>query len=170
PCQFPTLGFVVEQYLKVERFVPEPFWSIAVTHKKDDVTARFTWKRNRLFCRWSCIILYELCFSNPLACVTHVDSRPTSKWKPVPLTTVEMLKMAGRFLKMPSDVTMAVAEGLYNKGFISYPRTETDQFSANFALRPILEKLAPHSTLGSYAQRLLHGEFKTPRKGKNNDN
>ncbi|KAJ1977932.1 DNA topoisomerase 3-alpha [Dimargaris xerosporica] len=170
PCQFPTLGFVVEQYLKVERFVPEPFWSIAATHEKIDGTARFTWKRNRLFCRWSCAVLYELCSTNPLACVTQVNSRPTSKWKPIPLTTVEMLKMAARFLKMSSDVTMAVAEGLYNKGFISYPRTETDQFSTNFALKPILEKLTPDPTLGSYAQRLLNGEFKTPRKGKNNDN
>ena len=28
PCQFPTIGFVVERYKAIERFVPEPFWKI----------------------------------------------------------------------------------------------------------------------------------------------
>ena len=28
PCQFPTIGFVVERYKAIERFIPEPFWKI----------------------------------------------------------------------------------------------------------------------------------------------
>lgn len=27
-CQFPTLGFVVDRYVDIENFVPEPFWKI----------------------------------------------------------------------------------------------------------------------------------------------
>ena len=26
PCQFPTLGFIVERWLAVQAFVPQPFW------------------------------------------------------------------------------------------------------------------------------------------------
>jgi DNA topoisomerase-3 len=36
-CQFPTLGFVVDRYLRVRNFTPEPFWYIRVHHTKDDV-------------------------------------------------------------------------------------------------------------------------------------
>lgn len=35
PCQFPTLGFVVERFLRIQRFVPEPFWSIKAEVQKD---------------------------------------------------------------------------------------------------------------------------------------
>ena len=34
PCQFPTLGFIVDRYLKHKNFVPEPFWKIFVEHTK----------------------------------------------------------------------------------------------------------------------------------------
>lgn len=37
-CQFPTLGFVVDRYWERESFQPETFWSIAVTHVKDEGT------------------------------------------------------------------------------------------------------------------------------------
>lgn len=62
-CQFPTLGFVVERYKQVDDFVPEPFWKIrsdmikyclcvfvififfSVTHKQDESSIDFNWKR-----------------------------------------------------------------------------------------------------------------------------
>jgi DNA topoisomerase-3 len=44
-CQFPTLGFVVERYKRVEAFIPEPFWKIRVTHQVDEGLAEFNWKR-----------------------------------------------------------------------------------------------------------------------------
>jgi DNA topoisomerase-3 len=32
PCQFPTLGFVVDRYLRRQGFMNERFWRIACTH------------------------------------------------------------------------------------------------------------------------------------------
>lgn len=64
---------------------------------------------------------------------------------------------------------MDIAEKLYNQGFISYPRTETDMFEDGFDLHSLIAKQGPHPKWGSYVQRLTNGEFKFPRKGKNND-
>ena len=36
PCQFPTLGFVVDRYLKRERFVSQGFWTIEMEIKHDN--------------------------------------------------------------------------------------------------------------------------------------
>jgi DNA topoisomerase-3 len=41
PCQFPTLGFVVERFLAIERFQPEPYWKLKVTHFQNDLTVEF---------------------------------------------------------------------------------------------------------------------------------
>ena len=81
-----------------------------------------------------------------------------------------------------------MAEDLYNKGWISYPRTETDQFDKGIDLRSLIQKQAQDQTWGPHAQglailsipyyrsrpasdlhRLLNGNFKQPRSGRNND-
>ena len=45
---------------------------------------------------------------------------------------------------------MEVAEKLYNKGFISYPRTETNSFP-EMNLREIVDELALNTTFGAFA-------------------
>jgi DNA topoisomerase-3 len=79
-CQFPTLGFVVDRYKRVKNFVPEPFWSIKVNHKKDGVNVNFNWDRNSLFDRMITVILFERCLQARTAKVTAVESKPTKKW------------------------------------------------------------------------------------------
>ncbi|KFM57980.1 DNA topoisomerase 3-alpha, partial [Stegodyphus mimosarum] len=64
-CQFPTLGFVVERYKQVQAFIPEPFWKLKVTHKKDAVVTEFSWKRGRLFDHTACLVLYQMCLEEP---------------------------------------------------------------------------------------------------------
>ena len=65
---------------------------------------------------------------------------------------------------------MIIAESLYNKGMVSYPRTETDCFEKSFPLKPLIEKQLDDSRYGAYAKELLDGKFKFPRKGNKNDN
>ncbi|KAJ1937630.1 DNA topoisomerase, partial [Linderina macrospora] len=169
PCQFPTLGFVVDQFLRVESFVPETFWFLFLEHKKDDGRAVFTWKRTRLFDQETCFALYAKCVQEPTVRIVSVRSRPKEKWRPLPLTTVELQTCCAKFLRMSPDTIMSVAEGLYNQGFISYPRTETDQFDKNMDLMGTVTKLTQFQLLAAYAQRLVNGEFRWPRNGKNND-
>ncbi len=38
PCQFPTLGFVVDRWKRREAFLPESFWSITVTVSLENET------------------------------------------------------------------------------------------------------------------------------------
>ncbi|KAF2020633.1 DNA topoisomerase 3-beta [Aaosphaeria arxii CBS 175.79] len=168
-CQFPTLGFVVDRYLRVRNFVPEPFWYIKVVHEKDDINVKFSWRRGHLFDRMAVTIIYERCLISKTAKVTKMQTKPTKKWKPLPLTTVELQKMGSRFLNMTSQEVMNVAEHLYTQGWISYPRTETDQFDAGMDLRALVQKQVQDSQWGGFAQGLVNGGFSQPRDGRNND-
>jgi DNA topoisomerase-3 len=168
-CQFPTLGFVVDRYFRVKNFVPEPFWGIKVTHKRDDIDVTFNWARTHLFDRAAVVILFERCIAAKTARVTKVQEKPTSKWKPLPLTTVELQKVASRLLRMTSQQAMSIAESLYNKGFISYPRTETDRFDKGMNLRALVEKQTQDNRWGAFAQNLVNGAFRQPREGRNDD-
>ncbi|KAI5859394.1 DNA topoisomerase [Durotheca rogersii] len=168
-CQFPTLGFVVDRYFRVRNFKPEPFWGIKIMHKREGIDVNFNWARHHLFDRASVIIFYERCLAAKTAGVTKVEEKPTKKWKPLPLTTVELQKMATRFLHMTGQEAMEAAENLYNKGFISYPRTETDRFDPGMNLRALVQKQSPSDSWGDFAQKLVDGGFQQPRQGRNDD-
>ncbi|KAF2176453.1 DNA topoisomerase 3-beta [Zopfia rhizophila CBS 207.26] len=168
-CQFPTLGFVVDRYLRVRNFVPEPFWYIKVVHEKDGIDVRFSWKRGHLFDRMAVTIIFERCLIARTVKVVKMQKKPTKKWKPLPLTTVELQKMGSRFLRMTSQDVMTTAEALYTKGWISYPRTETDQFDKDMDLRSLVAKQQQDDRWGTFAQRLMNGGFSQPRNGRNND-
>ncbi|KAL4819272.1 DNA topoisomerase [Aspergillus spinulosporus] len=168
-CQFPTLGFVVDRYLRVKRFKPETFWGIKVMHTRDGIKVNFLWNRVHLFDRAAVTIMLERCLMAKKAEVTKVNQKPTSKWRPLPLTTVDLQMMGTKYLRMDSAKVMKIAENLYTKGFISYPRTETDQFDKGIDLKKLIEKQIPDERWGQYAHSLLDGNFRTPRAGRHND-
>ncbi|KAF3551966.1 hypothetical protein DY000_02002784 [Brassica cretica] len=36
PCQFPTLGFIVERYWEIQAHEPEEFWTVNCSHESED--------------------------------------------------------------------------------------------------------------------------------------
>lgn len=168
-CQFPTLGFVVERFKAIQAFIPETFFKIKVLHERDEDAVEFSWKRNRLFNHTACLVLYQICMEDPMATVTSVASKPKSKWRPLPLETVELEKLASRKLKISAKETMKTAEKLYTQGFISYPRTETNMFPQGLALEPLVEQQTPNPAWGAFAQRILDQGGPNPRQGNKTD-
>lgn len=77
-------------------------------HRREDIDVAFLWRRHRLFDRMSVVILFERCIGARLAKVTKLQKKPTSKWRPLPLTTVELQKLGSRFLRMDSQRVMKV--------------------------------------------------------------
>ncbi|KAG8194684.1 hypothetical protein JTE90_027999 [Oedothorax gibbosus] len=168
-CQFPTLGFVVERYKQVQAFIPEAFWKLKVTHKKEDTLTEFTWKRGRLFDHTACLVLYQVCLEAPTARVVDIKSRNKSKWRPQPLDTVEFEKLASRKLRINAKQAMTIAEKLYTKGYISYPRTETTIFPKELNLVSLVEMQSQDPNWGAFAQRVLEWG-PNPRQGTKTDN
>lgn len=160
----------MDRYLRVKNFKPEKFWAIKVMHTREDIKVNFLWKRVHLFDRAVVTVMLERCLMAKNAKVTKVNQKPTSKWRPLPLTTVDLQMMGSRYLRMDSQAIMKVsvtqltgldfqlitnpqaAESLYTKGFTSYPRTETDQFDKGIDLKKLIEKQFPDNNWGQYAR------------------
>lgn len=64
---------------------------------------------------------------------------------------------------------MTIAEKLYNEGYISYPRTETDRFDKNFNFKNLLEAQTSDARWGNMCEKLLSEGIKPPRQGANDD-
>ncbi|KAJ0809834.1 putative DNA topoisomerase transcription factor interactor and regulator CCHC(Zn) family [Helianthus annuus] len=172
PCQFPTLGFVVERYWEIQAHEPEEFWKIQCSHTTDEGTANFNWMRGHLFDYTCAVLLYEMCVEESTATVTKVKKQEKLKYPPHPLNTIELEKRASRYFRMSSEQTMKIAEDLYQSGFISYPRTETDSFSTRTDLHILVQEQQEHPVWGPYAQRLLDpssGLWRNPSGGGHDD-
>ncbi|KAI3987097.1 hypothetical protein MKX01_036887 [Papaver californicum] len=172
PCQFPTLGFIVERYWEIQAHEPEEFWMINCSHTSADGTSTFNWMRGHLFDYTCAVIVYEMCVQEPTAIVVNVKEQRKFKHPPHPLNTIELEKRASRYFRMSSEHTMKVAEDLYQAGFISYPRTETDSFSERTDLRGIVQEQQQHPVWGTYAQQLLDPGtelWKNPSNGGHDD-
>lgn len=165
-CQFPTLGFVVERYRAVENFVSEPFWKLRVNHTMNNLSVDFAWERVRLFDQNACQVFHDICLENPQAKVCDVKTKPKSKWRPLPLDTVELEKLASRKLKINAKETMRLAEKLYTQGFISYPRTETNEFPKEMNLAQLVGQQTGDPNWGAFAQNILDSGGPTPRQAK----
>lgn len=133
PCQFPTLGFVVDRWDEVNNFIPENFWSLKlkkqfkVGDKRYNV--RFNWKKERLYDQQEWEQIYNHLLQIGKGSIDKVIQETKYKIRPQPLNTVELQKLLSRHFNLSGEVSMNIAEKLYNKGLISYPRTETTIYS-----------------------------------------
>ena len=175
PCQFPTLGFIVKRQWEIYAHIPEEFWFIHVVYRNDSMRSicEFTWERKRIFDRYAAEMLFEPCSVAPVtARVENVQEKPIFRYPPHPLSTIEFAKKASSYLRIGSQEAMKIAEDLYQAGFISYPRTETDIFSQEFDLRSIVAEQTSHPAWGSYASNLLNpgtGLWRNPPGGGHDD-
>jgi len=187
PCQIPTLGFVVDRYRARAQFVPQPFWYLEMywdgkreasttgeESKKSNTQSSshgvtFRWARGRLFDETSVQVLRNAALSANEAVIIKATTAPRTRSRPTPLNTVELQKRAASYFGMSSNACVESANKLYHNGYISYPRTETDEFDRSEDLQKLIRNLTECDTYAQYANRLLNGKFAWPLNGGHND-
>lgn len=179
PCQFPTLGFLVERQWEIDAHDAEEFWAIRVSYEppppaegsKKPPPVRFNWQRGRLYDHLVAVMIFEMCVENPMATVVKVDERDEHRRPPPPLNTVALTKLASTTFRISGKKCMDEAEKLYQQGYISYPRTETNIFSPETDLMAMVQGLAgAQAPWANYAQGLANGRFVFPQGGGETDN
>jgi DNA topoisomerase III len=74
------LGFVVDQFIKANNFIPEDFWGIKLDIEKDCQKASLAWSRGHIFDEACCKVIFEILRDTNVAVVKNVKSKPTEKW------------------------------------------------------------------------------------------
>jgi DNA topoisomerase-3 len=124
PCQTPTLGFCVARHDVITKFQPEPYWVLDVTARKSGggSAIKLEWERVRVFDQEVAALFHDLIKGVPEAKVIDVERKERSRSRPAALNTVELMRNCSAGLGMGPHHAMQVAERLYIRGYISYPR------------------------------------------------
>lgn len=166
PCQTPTLGFCVDRHDQIQAFKPQKYWKLTVTCTSEDgYVLEPQWTRLRCFDR-EVISMFLSRIENAKTCkVESVVCKEKTKPRPLALNTVELMRVASSSLGMGPHYAMTVAERLYIQGFISYPRTETTKYPANFDISGTLRDQVSSQSWGDQARQLLSEGVARPRAG-----
>ncbi len=160
--QTPTLGLIVNREREIERFIPEKFWEIKADFLKEDV---FTgvYEEGRIKDEKKAREILEKIIGKD-GLVKEFEKGLERIYKPAPFNTTEFMREASRIGVMPSRA-MKIAESLYVKGYISYPRTDNTVYQRSINLKAVVEKLK-NSHLKAEAEMVLSQEKIHPSRGR----
>lgn len=166
PCQTPVLYLVVKRDLEREQFKKKKYYVLTAELEAEDgvFTASATLGEDREKAQ----ALYSKLKEVGQAVVADAEAQVVEMSPPVPLNTVELERRASVFLNMRPKEALAIAERLYQYGYISYPRTETTIYPPTLNLAGILAMFTGWEDAGWYARKLLEKGF-TPTRGREDD-
>jgi DNA topoisomerase-1 len=161
--QTPTLALVVERERQRREFKSSKYFEVIANCKKDDIKFEAIHKLDKFDKKEDAKKIIDKNISELI--VKKVDKKTKTLKRPVPFNTTEYLR-AATAIGLSAGKAMSIAESLYQRGFTSYPRTDSKAYPKNLDLMSILKKLENVSELSSDVKKVLSQEKIVPSKGK----
>ncbi|MGV3766810.1 MAG: DNA topoisomerase [Chitinophagaceae bacterium] len=120
--QTPTLAMICKRYLDHKHFNVQLYWQIQLEHRKEFIDLKSLSKT-----RWNdkkqAEDVWKAVRHNGTATVTSMESKTISEQPPLLFDLTGLQKEANKRLNLSAEETLNIAQGLYEKKFITYPRT-----------------------------------------------
>jgi len=171
--QGPALKLVVDKEKEVRAFIPTPYWQntysglisregkepelISALHEKEKFTDEAEAK-----------LIHEK-VKGKSGNITQLEKREQQKEPPTPFDLTTLQTESYRSLKIPPKDTLAIAQELYTNGWISYPRTSSQQLPVEIGYEKVLQALQRNSTYKLLAEEILSKKNLKPNNGKKTD-
>ncbi|RLG62415.1 DNA topoisomerase III [Candidatus Geothermarchaeota archaeon] len=164
-CQTPTLYFVVDRERARKSFKREKYWYIDVLFEYNGKmfhAKTINFKDGRYAKE-----LYKIISGSKYGVVSNYHAEKFVDKRPLPLMTDYMLRDLTKITGKGSAYILNVAEELYSRGYISYPRTETDKYPKDFDFNYPLQAVLKSFLSDSIA--LYIRPTPNPRQGRHDD-
>jgi len=165
--QGPALGFVVEREKEIRTFVPIPYWAISGTFAKGKETFSAPYLRPRIRRRDEASSVRLDCVHKQ-AVVEEVDAVTEDVPPPFPFNTGTLQREAFSQFGFSPSVTSQIAERLYLRALISYPRTDSQKLPHSIGYHRILEGLGRNASYSAATGGLLSSRMR-PVQGTRED-
>lgn len=152
--QTPTLALVVKREKEIAAFKPEPFWEVLATFAMEGKTYEGTWQKDgqsRINDPAMAERIAAFC-KGKAARVAEVKQERKEYLPPYLFNLSSLQATANKLYKFSPQKTLEVAQKLYVKGYLSYPRSDSSFVTPEEArsFPEILAKLSKQPAYGPY--------------------
>jgi DNA topoisomerase-1 len=165
--QGPTLAFAADRELEIGLHVPDPYWTVTADFVKDgsggNAVVHATYEKPRVDTAAEAQAIVAAC-SGKEGTVASVEAKKVMLRPPTPFNIGDLQREAYRLFRASPGYTLAIAEKMYLRALISYPRTSSQKLPRSIDYRKILSGLAS-SLYSKEAGMLLEKGRLVPHEG-----
>ena len=120
--QTPTLALICKRYLENKNFSVQQYWQIQLSHNKELIDfksiSKTKWEDQKL-----ADDALKAIQRSGTATITSLETKSVTEQPPLLFDLTGLQKEANKKLNLSAEETLNIAQSLYEKKFITYPRT-----------------------------------------------
>jgi len=164
--QGPALSLLAERELEIRKFKPKTFWQIISNIKLLGGTYKALHEKKDFWKKVQASSVLKK--STGKAKVANIKVSKERVFPPVPFDLTSLQIESHRVFGFSPKRTLQIAQELYTRAYISYPRTSSQKLPAKLGFKRILNKLAKSTRYSNVAKQVLKTPLK-PNEGKKID-
>ncbi|MCL4365452.1 DNA topoisomerase I [Candidatus Marsarchaeota archaeon] len=163
--QGPALAILAVRENEIKKFVSRPYWKMSITAKGVEFEAA---KGKEIFEKASADKSLEKARSCQIKVKSvDVEERSMRPFPPFDLTSLQL--EASRLFHIDPSRTLAIAQALYERSYISYPRTSSQKLPPALNLPRIITSLSKVMAYSEDAVKLIKASRFKPAEGAKDD-
>ena len=166
--QGPALKIIVDREREIGAFKPVPFWMIELNCVVKAGKLNAWHKADKFWNKADADKVLSTVKGKKSGVVADVQKREFKQLPPLPFDLTSLQTESYKCFGISPKVTLAVAQDLYTAGFISYPRTSSQQLPPSIGYNKIMRDLSKQSKYKLFCDSLLKGRLQ-PNNGKKTD-
>ncbi len=161
--QSPTLALVVQREKEIQSFIPQDYWQVKARLSSDGGEFVAIHKTERFDTQIEAEKVHKKVVGKGVIIKRQVKKRKISP--PSPFNTTGFIAAASALRISPAKA-MEIAENLYSRGYISYPRVDNTVYPETLSIKSVLKSISSAEIVGELATELLEKKSYKPTRGK----
>src|SRR5437016_7679077 len=166
--QGPTLSYVIDREVEIQKFVPESFWVVRGIFRVGGTEFEARYAVERIPRKADAERVEEGCRRHRVGIVTKAARDLFEETPPTPFNTGDLQREAYRVFGYSPTKTLQIAQRLYLDALISYPRTSSQKLPPSIGYAKIFEGLGRMEQYSRETAELRRGALR-PKEGSKYD-
>lgn len=151
--QTPTLTLITDREAERRAFKPQDYWEFIATLKANENTFTAEHSEGKIFDQ-KIVERIRKIKKEKKAKVIEINKKEREVLPPKPFNTTDFLRSAAAIgFSVPN--AMRIVQGLYMKGYVSYPRTDSQVYPPTLDFKEILDELSKSTSYAKYVNEII---------------
>jgi DNA topoisomerase-3 len=120
--QTPTLTLICQRFLENKSFAIQTYWQLQLNHQKEFINFK-SLSNNKWDDKKQAEAIFKSIQRSKIGIISSIENKTITEQPPLLFDLTGLQKEANKKLNLSADETLTIAQNLYEKKFITYPRT-----------------------------------------------